>query len=75
MQLLEKLWKCKGAQKHQTCNNRRKKKLFNVRNKLSYNKMVFRKFISDRNEYKKIKINKQVYLDLSILDISETAKI
>ena len=37
--------------------------------------MVFRKFISDQNEYKKIKMNKQVYLDLSIVDISKTAKI
>ena len=33
-----------------TCYNRKKKKLFGVRTKLSYSKVFYRKFISDRNE-------------------------
>ena len=33
-----------------TCHNRKKKKLFGVRTKLSYNKVFYRKFICDRNE-------------------------
>ena len=37
--------------------------------------MVFRKFIRNRNEYKKLKMSKPVYLYLSLLDISKTAKI
>ena len=35
-------------------------------------KIFFRKFISNRNEKIKVKINKPVYLDLSILKISKT---
>ena len=50
-------------------------KLFSVKIKLSQSKMVFRKFIRNRNEYKKIKMSKPVYLYLSLLDISKTAKI
>ena len=34
--------------------------------------MVFRKFIGNRNEKNKIKMNKPVYLVLSILEISKT---
>ena len=43
-----------------------KKKLFSVRTKLSCNKMVFRKFNSNRNEKIKVKMNKSLYLGLSV---------
>ena len=33
-----------------TMENRRKKELFNFKTKLSYNRIVFRKFMSKRNE-------------------------
>ena len=45
--------------------------MFSVRTYLSYKKVFFRKFISNRNE-KKVKMNKSVYLGLSILEISKT---
>ena len=34
--------------------------------------MVFREFVSNRNEPKKVKMNKPVYLDLPILEICKT---
>ena len=37
-------------QRYQTCHNRKKKKLFGVRTKLSYYKVFHRKFISNGNE-------------------------
>ena len=40
-----------------------------IRTKLSYYKIFYRKFISNRNE---ITMNKPVYLGLSILDLSKT---
>ena len=45
--------------------------MFSVRTYLSYKKVFFRKFISNRNE-KKVKMNKSLYLGLSILEISKT---
>ena len=36
-------------------NNKQKRKLFSVRTKLAYQKMIFRKFISNRNEQNKSK--------------------
>ena len=36
---------------------------------LPFNKMVFRRLISNRNE---VKMNKSIYLGLSILEISKT---
>ena len=36
-------------------NNKEKRKLFSVRTKLAYQKMIFRKFISNRNEQNKSK--------------------
>ena len=44
----------------------KKKKLFSVRTKLSCNKMVFRKFNSNKNEKIKVKMNKSLYLGLSV---------
>ena len=37
-------------QRSQTCSKRKEKKLFNIRTKLSHNKIFQRKFISNRNE-------------------------
>ena len=60
------------VRKHRAYNNKQKKKIFIVRTKLSYYKMVFRKFIRNRNKKKnKCKMNKPVYLGLSILEISK----
>ena len=53
-----------------TTNRRRN---YSVPTKLSYNKMVFRKFNSNRNEKNKSTNEyKSVYLGLSILEISKT---
>ena len=49
--------------------------LFGIRTKLAYNKIIFRKLITHKNEKKKKKmqifINKHVYLGLTILKISK----
>ena len=48
--------------------------LFGIRTKLAYNKIIFRKLITHKNEKKKkmqIFINKHVYLGLTILEISK----
>ena len=37
-------------QRYQTCHNRKKKKLFSIRTKLSYHKIFPRTSISNRNE-------------------------
>ena len=42
----------KKIQRHQTCNNRKKKKLFGTRTKLSYQKVFHRTFVGSRNEKK-----------------------
>lgn len=36
--------------RYQACKNRKKKKLFGIRTKLPYNKMVFKKHTWNRNE-------------------------
>ena len=41
---------CKETQRHETCDNRRKKRLLSIVTKLSQNKMVFRKITGNRNE-------------------------
>ena len=46
-------------------------KLFGVRTKFSYYKVLHRKFISNRNEKIEILINKLVYLGLSMLELSK----
>ena len=57
--------KYKKTQRHKTSNNRKNKKLFSVRIKLSENLLAI--------EMKKTQIfmNKPVYLDLSILELSK----
>ena len=47
-------------------------KLVSEPNQTSYIKTIFRKFVSDRNEKDKVKMNKPVYLGMSVLDISKT---
>ena len=55
-----------------TYSNRKEKKLFNIRTKLSLYEIFHRKFISNRNEKKsQILMNKPVYLRLSILDLGK----
>ena len=49
----------------------KKKKLFGVRTKLSYDKVFHRKFVGYRNEKTHILMNKFVYLGSSILDLSK----
>ena len=50
-QLLEKLWKIlENIELYWTCNNKKEKKLFSVRTKLSYYKFFHEKFISNRND-------------------------
>ena len=48
-----------------------KKKKISFRTKLSYNKTLFREFVGSRNEKTRVKMNKFVYLGMSILDISK----
>ena len=57
------------AQTYQTCHNRKKKKVFSIRTKLSYCKVFHRKFISNRNEKEEIFMNKPISLGLSILEL------
>ena len=61
-----------NMRKHRDINlvTREKNKLFGVRIKLSYYKVFHRKFGSYRNE-KILKLNKPVYLRLSILELSK----
>ena len=50
-----------------------KKKQISLSTKLSHSKTLFKKFVSNRNEKNtKVKINKPIYLGMSILDISKT---
>ena len=42
--------KCQKTKRYQTCENLTKKELFNIRIKLSYNKILFGKFIIHTNE-------------------------
>ena len=42
--------KCEETQKYQTWNNRKEKKLFSIRTKLSYYKVFHRIFISNASE-------------------------
>ena len=65
-------WKNYGkfekTSKHKTCPNRKKKKLFGFRTKLSYYKVFHRTFISNRNEKTDILVNNTVYLGIFILE-------
>ena len=61
-----------NVRKHNAFNNIKRKDLFSVRTKLSYNKFFFGTFVSHRNEKKKQKsMNKLVYLSLSVLELSK----
>ena len=42
--------KCEKTYKYQTCNNRKEKKLSSVRTKLSYYKVLHKKFIRNKTE-------------------------
>ena len=64
--------KCKKHRSLKTCYNRKEKKLFSIRTKLSHYKVFHIKCISNRNEKTQITMNKPVYLGLSILDLSKT---
>ena len=69
MQFWESYEKCEKTLRYWTCRNRRKKKLFSVRTKLSYWKVFHRISVSNRNEKTQILMNKPVYLGLSILQL------
>ena len=52
--------------------NRKKKKLFGVRTKVSYYKVIHIKFINNRNKKTpEILMNKDTYLGLSILSLNK----
>ena len=72
MQFLEKTMQNVRKQRYQTCHNRKKKKRFGVRIKLSYYKVFYRKFISNRNDKTEILMNESVCLGFSILELSKT---
>ena len=55
----------------QTCNNRKKKKLFGVRTKLS-NNIFFHENLAVKIKKIQILMNKPVYLGLQILELSKT---
>ena len=61
--------KCEKTQVYYTCHNRRKKKLFGVTTKLTYDKIFHRKYISKEMEKTQIIMDKSVYLRLSILHL------
>ena len=66
--------KCEKINKYEACDNRKKRELFAVRKKPKriYNKKIFKKLVSNRNETKtKMLINKTVYLGLAKFDISK----
>ena len=71
MQFSKNYGKCEKTYRYHVCNNPSKKELFGVRTKLSYNKDFFRIFIGNRNEKIQIFLNKPVYLDLSMSEISK----
>ena len=50
MPFLKNYGKCEKTQGHQTCHNRKNKKLFGVRIKLSCNKIFHKKIIRNRNK-------------------------
>ena len=58
--------------RYQTCHNRKKKKLFGVRTKLSYYKVFHRiSILAIEMKLTQILINKPVYLGLSVLELSK----
>ena len=59
--------KCKKTQKHETLDDRKKKKLFTVRNKLSHNKIVFKNLLPIKMNKTKVNMNKPVYVGQSII--------
>ena len=65
--------KCKKTQRHQTCNNREKKKLFSVRTKLLQHKVFSEILLAIEMTKTQMFMNKPVYLSLSILDLSKKA--
>ena len=58
--------------RYQTCHNRKKKKLFGVRTKLSYYNVFHRiSILAIEMKLTQILINKSVYLGLSVLELSK----
>ena len=59
----------KKTQRYQAHNNRKKKELFGERTNISQNENNFGNFVSNRN-VKRVSMNKPVYLDVSVSEIS-----
>ena len=60
IKFLENYRKCEKTERHKTCHNRKRKKLFGVRTKLSYYEVFCRKFIHNKNEK-----NRDIYKDIA----------
>ena len=69
IQCLRRLWKCKKAQRYQTCIEWDKNQSSSVRAKLLHKNMVFRKAASKRNEWNRCK--NELSSVVLILDISK----
>ena len=69
MQSLKNHGRCEKTKRYKTCSNQSKKALFSIRNKLSYNEIVFIKVTSHRKKQQQFFMNKPVYLGLAILEI------
>ena len=67
----ENYGECKRIQRQQFCSNQKKKELLSVRTKMPYNKIFSENLLDIETKKTLLFMNKAVYLDLSILEISK----